>query len=201
MRPKKQHWDDVIAGYKEMELHDPTGKVQTAVRDVQSAFRTAIADGHADPDEPQFTINWLPTHALAYPPAPEGGEQQLKPHVDSTRFSGEYVCGYTLKGGGERVLRLRWSEDPECVEVPESDLRREDRGMVVDVPLQEGSGYVLSGMARYNMTHEVVGGGGEERIVAMFRDVKRDGRVPFGIREEDLEKEEREKEEREERTS
>jgi len=178
MRPRKTHFDGVINEYKELELHDPDPSVAEAIAELQAIFIASLPpvselETTTSPTTPPF----LPPHCLCYPAS--AAPQQLKPHVDSTRFSGSYVCGYTLTGSPDRYLRLKWSEDPACVESPLHSTRQASPPVEIDIPLPSNSGYVLSGYSRYNMTHEVIGDSDSDRIAIILRDELQEERVKF----------------------
>ena len=197
MRGRKRHFDDVINDYKEFEVHDYEplelllsrdgerngdktpergGQVKLAFDHLARAFGDEIRreEGGGGGEG----LDWLPPHAILYPPS-DPSEQQLKPHVDSVRFSGKYVCGYTVQGGDERLLRLKW-DDHGCDGRPVSHPLRDSVDQIT-IPLNTNSGYILSGPSRYLMTHEVVGGGVEDRIAVILRDVLEEDRVKFGM--------------------
>ncbi|XP_012262715.1 alpha-ketoglutarate-dependent dioxygenase alkB homolog 7, mitochondrial [Athalia rosae] len=68
-------------------------------------------------------------------------EGKIKPHVDSVRFCGDTIAGLSLLS--DCVMRLRMCEhDNECVK---------------DFLLPQRSLYIMSGTARYNYNHEVLG--------------------------------------------
>jgi hypothetical protein len=185
MRPRKAHFDDVINDYKEVEIHDENpGDVAASFNELRGCFlskleSTAQADAKA--------LEWLPPHALMYPAASESS-QQLKPHVDSVRFSGSFVCGYTLIGGEDRLLRLVWDEHSAVEHPLRTTPAAHEPPFMVDIPLPSNSGYILSGHSRYDMTHEVIGSGASDRIAVILRDVLKEDRVKFGMDEKFLNK-------------
>lgn len=89
---------------------------------------------HLSPDS-----TWLPCHAIDLK---KGGE--LKAHVDSVRFSGGMVAGISLLS--ESIMRLK----------PSPDAGRNAEEGHVDLYLPPLSLYVLTGVCRYEYSHELL---------------------------------------------
>uniref|UniRef100_A0A7S4SMI8 Alpha-ketoglutarate-dependent dioxygenase AlkB-like domain-containing protein n=1 Tax=Ditylum brightwellii TaxID=49249 RepID=A0A7S4SMI8_9STRA len=172
-RYEKGHWDAVITTYKEVELripHDFHGTeeerivsscdlsketIQTIQR-VRHHLELHHFFNSASPDD---KVGWLPSHAIDL--AKHG---ELTAHVDSVKFSGGIVAGLSLLSSS--IMRLR----------PEKE-KKEEEGYI-DLWLEQGSLYVLSGVARYEYTHELLPsgsiftklGGMEEEEIQVERD-------------------------------
>jgi len=123
------HFDDIILNYKEGEMNciedEEVGEVIKRV--------CSFIDG---------SLDWLNPHAILL----RGGEKErgeIKPHVDSIKFSGGIVAGLSLNSS--RVLRLR----PEVEDVG-------NKGYFVDLFAEKNSLYILCDEARYSYTHEIV---------------------------------------------
>ena len=96
-------------------------------------------------------LRWLPCHAIDL-----SANGELKPHVDSVKFSGEVVAGLSLLS--DAVMRLRPSakewENKEN-DINHGEVSGDSIGFV-DLYLPMLSLYVLSGMSRYSFTHELL---------------------------------------------
>lgn len=165
------HWDSVITGYREVELSTPddqyprqdfdakgSGVVQAPlyVRAIQRT-RRQLENYHFNNcrgscgDAAFNNIRWLPCHAIDL-----SANGELKPHVDSVKFSGDVVAGLSLLS--DAIMRLK----PPAKEW-ENEENDTDHGEVgddsighVDLYLPKLSLYVLSGMSRYSFTHELL---------------------------------------------
>lgn len=80
--------------------------------------------------------DWLPCHVIDLHP-----DGQLHAHVDSVRFSGNVVAGLSLLSSS--IMRLKPADDSSGHHH-------------VDLYLPPCSLYVLTGMARYEYTHELL---------------------------------------------
>ena len=107
---------------------------------------------------------WLACHAIDL-----HQDGALHAHVDSVRFSGDVVAGLSLLSSS--TMRLK----PE-----DASLEEESEGYV-DLWLPPRSLYLLSGMARYSYTHELLPSHAtfkghtvnrDRRISIIFRDAK-----------------------------
>ena len=119
------------------------------------------------------TIQWLPCHAIDL----KQKSSEITAHVDSIRFSGEIVAGLSL--GSASIMRLQQpilsatnniDVDVDVdVDVDNSDDdddnndQKEDNSGDghVDLYLPPLSLYVLSGVGRYELTHEILPSGME----------------------------------------
>ena len=103
---------------------------------------------------------WLPTHAIELEPSGE-----IRPHVDSVKFSGGFVAGVSLLSAAIMTLER-------------ADAGAARRGHGGRLLLPPRSLYV-SGAARFEFTHRIGGGafGGApvergRRLSLIFRDAK-----------------------------
>ena len=154
-RYRRDHWDGVITGYKETERHAWAREENAAV--VERARRAITAGG-------DDVTAWLPTHAIELEPSGE-----IRPHVDSVKFSGGFVAGVSLLSAAIMTLE-RADAGAE---------RAADTVDTVRLLLPPRSLYVLSGAARFEFTHRIGGGafGGApvergRRLSLIFRDAK-----------------------------
>lgn len=164
------HWDSVITGYREVELsapddqHPPQGydaedgaaHVPSYVKVIQKTrkhLENRHFDGHGGCADRNVSnnIGWLPCHAIDL-----SSNGELKPHVDSVKFSGKIVAGLSLIS--DAVMRLRPSaKEWECEKKDnEHSVGCGDSDGYVDLFLPKLSLYVLSGMSRYSFTHELL---------------------------------------------
>ncbi len=160
------HWDSVITGYREVELPDePLSSWQSIDPENNCAVQSIIHKTRrhleknmiVDPTEKSVNdgspnnISWLPCHAIDL-----SAQGELNAHVDSVKFSGDIVAGLSLLSGA--IMRLRPSS-PEWKNVGENKImhcsENESNGYV-DLYLPQLSLYVLSGMSRYQYTHELL---------------------------------------------
>jgi alkylated DNA repair protein alkB family protein 7 len=175
-RYEKGHWDDVITGYKEVELHD----IHQLLEESGSSDGGSIGEfgehDHSESIDPDATIarafgrirkhlsqrhlgdadpssvKWLPCHAIDLQ---KKGE--LKAHVDSVRFSGHLVAGLSLLSPA--IMRLRHPPPPDDDENEEDEPSIRDEVSSpghVDLFLPPRSLYVLSGVGRYECSHEIL---------------------------------------------
>jgi alkylated DNA repair protein alkB homolog 7 len=130
-----------------------------------------------------FSGEWLPCHAIDLHP-----DGTLNAHVDSVRFSGNLVAGLSLLSSS--IMRLKPSIN--TLDKPgtnansntnhTSDVAQQRKGFI-DLFLPARSLYVLSGMSRYEFTHELLPSGSlfrdttpihrNRRLSILFRDSKR----------------------------
>ena len=97
-------------------------------------------------------IQWLPCHAIDL--AQDG---DLDAHVDSVKFSGGIVCGISLLS--DSIMRLRPSGESKRGNQPGQPHQKPislDANDYVDLYLPKKSLYVLSGLSRYEYTHELL---------------------------------------------
>ena len=177
-RYEKGHWDSVITDYKEMELYDIHQIVENmenendtfnALENAQATMasmvwkiRNLLQQNHAIAP----VTKWLPCHAIDLKK-----EGQLSAHVDSVRFSGHMVAGLSLLSPA--IMRLKEEEE-------------EKSETFVDLYLPPNSLYVLTGVGRYDYSHELLPDGSvfgdqqenpivvprEQRLSIIFRDAK-----------------------------
>lgn len=178
-RYEKGHWDSVITDYKEMELYDiheivesmkdendisdVSENIQATMANVVWKIRNLLQQNHAIAP----ATKWLPCHAIDLKK-----EGQLSAHVDSVRFSGHMVAGLSLLSPA--IMRLKEEEEEEKSET------------FVDLYLPPNSLYVLTGVGRYEYSHELLPDGSvfgaeqknsvvvprEQRLSIIFRDAK-----------------------------
>ncbi len=165
------HWDSVITGYREVELSTPDDQyprhdfdvedeaahVPSYVKAIQKT-RNHLENRHfhvhggcADGTVSNSITGWLPCHAIDL-----SANGELKPHVDSVKFSGKIVAGLSLIS--DAIMRLRPSaKEWECEKKDnEHSVGCGVSDGYVDLFLPKLSLYVLSGMSRYSFTHELL---------------------------------------------
>ena len=159
------HWDSVITGYREVELSTPDGQHPRQGFDAEDGaahvplYVKAIQKTRKHLENCYFgadgtvsnNIGWLPCHAIDL-----SVNGELKPHVDSVKFSGKIVAGLSLVS--DAIMRLRPSaKEWECEKKDtEHSVGFGDSERYVDLFLPKLSLYVLSGMSRYSFTHELL---------------------------------------------
>jgi alkylated DNA repair protein alkB homolog 7 len=147
-RYEKGHWDAVITGYKEVELHDDS--VSTTIREIFDRTRQHLGERHLN----YHPIQWLPCHAIDLK-----REGQLKAHVDSVRFSGGLVAGISLLSSS--IMRLipdddgDDDDDDESADKETTTFNEGDRGHI-DVLLPPNSLYALTGDGRFKYSHQLL---------------------------------------------
>jgi alkylated DNA repair protein alkB homolog 7 len=163
MRYQNNHWDFAIQGFKEIELLDESTLhpvSQTALKKT----RQFILSQHL-----HIESTFLPCHVIDL-----SLNGMLRPHVDSVRFSGGLVAGVSLISPS--IMRLK----------PAVDAHRDPQEGIVDLLLPKLSLYVLTGVSRYNYTHELLESGAyfedengnkrrierKSRVSVIFRDSK-----------------------------
>ncbi len=191
-RYEKGHWDSVITLHKEIEVPLPSevsigggGGGQHSLSDLSVAainrIRNQLEENHFGPDgardqegraKDRLPIQWIPCHAIDLKK-----EGQLTAHVDSVRYSGLIVAGLSLVTSS--IMRLRPAAEynnnddgtskqqqnlyePKPIEAP-------DDGHV-DLYLPPRSLYVLSGVSRYEYTHELLPDGSEFEMLSSSSD-------------------------------
>jgi alkylated DNA repair protein alkB family protein 7 len=175
-RYEKGHWDSVITGYKEVELHDihqlleengssdggSIGDIgeheqnesvgpEAIIARAFGRIRQHLSQRHLV-DVDRSPIKWLPCHVIDLQ---KKGE--LKAHVDSVRFSGHLVAGLSLLSPA--IMRLRHPPPPDEDEGEEQETSKRDEASspgYVDLFLPPRSLYVLSGVGRYECSHEIL---------------------------------------------
>lgn len=153
-RYEKGHWDSVIVQYKEVELTEQTPTMKTIFERIRKEL-----EPYKRPE-----AAWLPCHAIDL-----HKDGELNAHVDSVRFSGDLVAGLSLSSSS--IMRLK----------PDAESHNAPMEGHVDLYLPTCSLYVLSGIARYGYTHELLPSNatfsGEQvyrnrRLSIIFRDAK-----------------------------
>jgi alkylated DNA repair protein alkB homolog 7 len=159
-RYARNHWDDVIIGYKEIErLHWTSGNNAATVDFIRNTISDAIVGDkkvvsriHSGLSGENGATNmialddifgvrvrsWLPVHIIDL-----SSDGFITPHVDSVKFSGHLVCGLSLLTSSIMTLR------------PEDPLIKDDQDACVKMLLPRRSLYILSAEARYNFTHSI----------------------------------------------
>jgi len=147
-RYEKGHWDAVITDYKEIELPAPilSEDSLTLIHRVrnQLAKKHLNVEHHSHGNENDY--EWLPPHGIDLK-----RDGNLKPHVDSVRFSGDLVAGVSLLSSS--IMRLK-PHDPFSA-ADHTDAKAADDKWV-DLYLPPLSLYVLTGVSRYQYTHELL---------------------------------------------
>jgi alkylated DNA repair protein alkB homolog 7 len=145
-RYEKGHWDAVITGYKEVEMHDESFPDVSTIPDIFDRVRQHLGEHHLSNSK---DIQWLPCHAIDLK---KDGE--LKAHVDSVRFSGGLVAGISLLSPS--IMRLvpddNGDHDATPPMTPTSSLERGH----VDLFLPPNSLYALTGDGRYKYSHQLL---------------------------------------------
>ena len=157
-RYEKGHWDSVITDYREIELLDihqvmKENEKLAADSSQLATMATTLERIRRHLDQNHETTNhWLPCHAIDL--AKKG---ELRAHVDSVRFSGHIVAGLSLLSPA--IMRLKPSEDGQNHESDESENDKNESQLedgFVDLYLPPNSLYVLSGVGRYQTSHELL---------------------------------------------
>lgn len=186
------HWDAVIVKYKETELYDEKSFLSPTSQQVFDKVREHLLMAHhyfvhsSNPSSSsKKVVQWLPCHAIDY-----HKDGELNPHVDSVRYSGDIVSGLSLLSSG--IMRLRPAPEEDITEenhANEGDddgysrrpAKQDDEHGYVDMLLPPLSLYVLTGVARYKYTHELLPSeaafknqviGRDHRLSVIFRDAK-----------------------------
>ena len=103
---------------------------------------------------------WLPCHAIDL-----HKDGELQAHVDSVRFSGDIVAGLSLLSPSiMRLLPANNSKDDDDDDTSSTSIASSDKERIndnmsqgwVDLYLPPRSLYVLSGPARYGMSHQLL---------------------------------------------
>ena len=225
-RYEKGHWDAVITMYKEVELPLPTessvggaGGPQplsdlsvTAIQRIRNQLQRDHfgRDGAKDQEgrtKDQLPIQWIPCHGIDLKK-----DGKLTAHVDSVRYSGLIVAGLSLLSSS--IMRLRPAAEYSSTDTTGSgddgtEKKQQSQQHLyepkpteapddghVDLYLPPRSLYVLSGVSRYEYTHELLDDGSvfelqsgdaagaddesvipvarDRRISVIFRDAKED---------------------------
>lgn len=174
-RYQRNHWDNVIVGYKEVERlqwNDPTN--EQVVNNIRQKIENVVTKSHhlntANSDMMKNkdndnqvksevnSMSWLPVHIIDLE-----ASGYISPHVDSIKFSGGLVCGLSLLSPSIMTLTKPKNEyslkdndiDEICKEEKEEDEDDMEFDDSVHMFLPPRSLYILSQSARYNMAHSV----------------------------------------------
>jgi len=170
------HWDDVIAFYKEVELSEVSMSVIST--DILNKCRSQLNRAT------NTTYRYLPPHAIELSQEGYIGNLLLTDflfifiafvvadgHVDNVKFSGELVAGLSLLSC-RRMLLVPETPAKGLIDCPSFSLTIPPRSL-----------YFIRGPLRYNYTHAILGRKGMEsttgliqesvhkRISIIFRDV------------------------------
>lgn len=170
-RYEKGHWDSVIIKYKEIELiqqqHNNVNTTNEILHDIIYRIRNDILiPNHTNDNNSNSTTNWLPCHVIDL-----HVDGELNAHVDSIRYSGNIIAGLSFQC--HSIMRLRpsiqESQDQQQDQDQEQHDQQQQYGQLIqdhnhnnnnqhyiDLLLPINSLYVLSGMSRYNYTHEIL---------------------------------------------
>lgn len=190
-RFEQGHWDAVIVGYREVELStyeedlyrygaeksdendsttsndisDTMDDVPMYVKAIQRTREHLAARYFPNNGDNEQTVKWIPCHAIDL-----SEKGRLDAHVDSVKFSGKIVAGISLLS--DSIMRLKpcseeWKNDGK--DKDEQTLQQgsnegdSEAQEYVDLYLPKFSLYVLSGMSRFNYTHELLPSGSQFR--------------------------------------
>lgn len=184
-RYEKGHWDAVITQYKEIELPLPSESSSSALAPLSDPSIRAIErirrllemqhfdsngaaadqDGHT-----KDKVSWISCHGIDLKK-----EGRLTAHVDSVRYSGLIVAGLSLLSSS--IMRLRPAAEMHDNSISSAGDGQDSEGNNkalyepkpteapndghVDLYLPQFSLYVLSGVSRYQYTHELLPCGSE----------------------------------------
>lgn len=193
-RYQRGHWDAVILDYREFAL-DASYAPAASLNEIMDPIIRGLNVRHATHDSSIMSgddavTDWLPPHVIDLK-----AQGEIRPHVDSVRFSGDLVCGLSLLSTAIMRLRPSYDENDEKTEAGDShshdttspDLEPaagEHPSGYIDVLLPPRSLYVLQGHGRYHMTHALRPSGSmfaplnevvkrERRLSIILRDAKR----------------------------
>lgn len=167
-RYQRDHWDQVIVGYKEIERPHWSNPMNESTIDAIRDKITRIVK--------QQSFSWLPVHVIELEK-----EGFITPHVDSIKFSGGLVCGLSLLSPA--VMKLSLSEEHMI----------SDDETQVHIVLPPRSLYILSGAARYKFAHSIEKGLNihgkhasefPEASAVLSKDAIRDRRISLIFRDE-----------------
>lgn len=165
------HWDTVIVGYKEKSVPlEQWGEGRSVLESIQ----TRLAEYLRAEKNVKEEVKWLDPHVIELK---RGG--YILPHVDS-KFSGGMVAGLSLLSTRRMVLTVPRGEYEDL----ENPMIHQSSGgaVIADMYLPPGTLYALTGVARYNLSHEIPSEesiswgdqppvpGNEQRISIIFRD-------------------------------
>jgi len=152
-RYEGNHWDDVITKYKEIDLakYPIPDQIQSIFDKIRNHIRKEVS----------FEKEFLTPHVIDL-----SKDGHIGGHVDSVKFSGDFICGLSLLSSRVMRLTVDWQDTPESV--IRCSVKHEEL-----VPLQEGSNdkfppqvdlllprcslYIMKGVWRYHYNHSVLG--------------------------------------------
>ncbi|GBG32680.1 Alpha-ketoglutarate-dependent dioxygenase alkB-like 7, mitochondrial [Hondaea fermentalgiana] len=152
---QEDHWDAVIVGYKEIERAMPLWPPALAsVLQRMQDFVQRYLEEHVE--RVNGPLEYLPPHIIDL-----AADGEIRPHVDSIKFSGEVVAGLSLLSTRTMSLR-KGRDDPHAYTKDEP---------AVDLLLPPRSLYILCNRARFDMGHSVERvDPPERRFSIIFRD-------------------------------
>ncbi|GMH51803.1 hypothetical protein TrST_g8714 [Triparma strigata] len=170
LRPRPSHFDSVIKNHREKT--DPTlpfPSELSLIKSTLSSHTPLHSPSLPEINFPPSPLTFLPPHLLHYT-----STSVLSPHLDSVRYSGPSISVLTLLGTASLRLKIARPSEIDLKLTPEfggiqilNELRKK-LPETIEIELNAGEGYILSGISRYLMEHEVVGEG--ERYAVVFRD-------------------------------
>ena len=160
------HWDAVIKLYKEMEVQD--ARMPPAIKDIFERVRGVIRATLQDDN-----IIFLPTHVIDL-----DSKGDIGAHVDSVKFSGDFISGLSLLSS--RILR----QSPVGGEnMTEEQRQQVETRKPFNVLLPPRSLYIFRNTLRYEYDHAILGSAQmkelnitdgpdvSRRVSLMFRDI------------------------------
>jgi len=147
------HWDAVITGFKELErpLQIWSDDCEKVLRRLQAVIHQESVLSVQEDSE----VHWLPPHVIDL-----SAKGEIRPHVDSVKFSGLVVAGLSLLS--PRIMRLRENKESYSSDDP-----------TVEMVLSPRSLYILQGDARFKASHSIDRNEtSERRLSIIFRDAK-----------------------------
>jgi alkylated DNA repair protein alkB family protein 7 len=151
------HWDDVISKYKEIQVEEAA--YGPDVSSIIEKCKTLIAR-FVNKD-----IIFLPPHVIDL-----AADGRISAHVDSIKFSGDFIAGFSLLSS--RVLRLEKQQDITQATPRSYELRLEPRSM-----------YILHGPLRYDFSHAVLGTQDTPRIANLAHNLSIERRLSLMLRD------------------
>ena len=134
---ENSHWDSVIRGYRETQF--PLSSCGPVLQRVFDRLRLTAGQFSRDPLVPSVHVIDLSAEGI------------IDFHVDSVKFSGDLVCGLSLRS--DSVMQLR----PDTDGAP-AVASRGDGPPLVQLFLRRRSLYILHGDARYKWGHAIPSG-------------------------------------------
>lgn len=154
------HWDSVITAYKETELHPK--RVPPNVQSTLDEFKALVRRVLDRPDE-----EFLPLHVIDL-----DSSGYIGGHVDSIKFSGDFIAGLSLLSTRTMVLERAKVEDVDAEIVAKYCEERKQAAIempeCIPVVLPPRSMYIITGPLRYQYTHAVLGGEECQRRISII---------------------------------